>query len=195
MDLKNLPFKNLGNSSSCHYKKIIELEKQNNRAQKFVNNVSEIKWSMCVWCVCVCWEKLWNQQKKYKSGQCSWSLKCPYENQREKKKLNIISQYRNATIMKTTCLYTSTRTQPLSPVQLHCEPMDCSLPGSSIHGIPQAGTQECVSISFNTFTKIALTKWQAIIRVVEELEVLKPPCISDVNVKWWCHFAKLFGSF
>ena len=62
-------------------------------------------------------------------------------------------------IMKTTCLYTSTHAQSLSPVRLYCEPMDCSLPGSSLHGISQAGTLECVAISFsNTVTKIALNK-------------------------------------
>ena len=30
-----------------------------------------------------------------------------------------------------------------------CDPMDCSLPGSSLHGIPQARTLEWVAISFS----------------------------------------------
>ena len=30
-----------------------------------------------------------------------------------------------------------------------CNPMDCSLPGFSIHGILQARTLECVAISFS----------------------------------------------
>ena len=30
-----------------------------------------------------------------------------------------------------------------------CDPMDCSLPGSSVHGIFQAGTQVWVTISFS----------------------------------------------
>ena len=30
-----------------------------------------------------------------------------------------------------------------------CDPMDCSLPGSSVHGIPQARTLEWVAISFS----------------------------------------------
>ena len=30
-----------------------------------------------------------------------------------------------------------------------CNPMDCSLPGSSVHGIPQAGILEWVAISFS----------------------------------------------
>ena len=62
MDLQNLPFKNVGNSSSFHYKKIIELEKQNNRAQKFINNViwDHVK---CV-CVCVCVERDYGINKR-----------------------------------------------------------------------------------------------------------------------------------
>ena len=31
-----------------------------------------------------------------------------------------------------------------------CDPMDCSLPGSSVHGIPQARILEWVAISFST---------------------------------------------
>ena len=30
-----------------------------------------------------------------------------------------------------------------------CDPMDCSLPGSSVHGIFQAGILECLAISFS----------------------------------------------
>ena len=30
-----------------------------------------------------------------------------------------------------------------------CNPMDCSLPGSSIHGIPQARVLEWVAIAFS----------------------------------------------
>ena len=30
-----------------------------------------------------------------------------------------------------------------------CDPMNCSLPGSSVHGIPQARVLECVAISFS----------------------------------------------
>ena len=35
----------------------------------------------------------------------------------------------------------------LSHVGLFCDPMDCSLPGSSVHGIPQARILECITIS------------------------------------------------
>ena len=37
--------------------------------------------------------------------------------------------------------------QPLSRVQLFCFPMDCSLPGYSVHGISQARIVESVAIS------------------------------------------------
>ena len=37
----------------------------------------------------------------------------------------------------------------LSHVQLSCDPMDCSPPGSSVRGIPQARILEKVVISFS----------------------------------------------
>ena len=37
----------------------------------------------------------------------------------------------------------------LSRVQLFCNPVDCSPPGSSVHGISQARIQEWVAISFS----------------------------------------------
>ena len=40
------------------------------------------------------------------------------------------------------------KVKSLSRVQL-CDPVDCSLPGSSVHGILQAGILECVAISFS----------------------------------------------
>ena len=39
--------------------------------------------------------------------------------------------------------------QLLSHVQLFCDPTDCSLPGSSVHGISQARILEWVAISFS----------------------------------------------
>ena len=39
--------------------------------------------------------------------------------------------------------------KPLSHVQLFCNPMDCSLLGSSVHGIFQASVLEWVAISFS----------------------------------------------
>ena len=40
--------------------------------------------------------------------------------------------------------------ESLSRVQSLCDPMDCSLPGSSVHGISQARILEGVAISFST---------------------------------------------
>ena len=37
----------------------------------------------------------------------------------------------------------------ISHIQLFCDPMDCSLPGSSVHGISQSGILEWVAISFS----------------------------------------------
>ena len=39
-----------------------------------------------------------------------------------------------------------------------CNPMECSLPGSSVHGILQAKTLEWTAMSFSTNTKISLKK-------------------------------------
>ena len=37
----------------------------------------------------------------------------------------------------------------LQPCPTLCDPMDCSLPGSSVHGIFQARVLECVAIAFS----------------------------------------------
>ena len=37
----------------------------------------------------------------------------------------------------------------LSHVQLFCDSMDCSLPGSSVYGFPQARILECAAVSFS----------------------------------------------
>ena len=51
-----------------------------------------------------------------------------------------------------------------------CDPMDCSLPGSSVHGIPQARILEWVAISFSwgasrprdqTCVPLCVLHWQA----------------------------------
>ena len=43
-------------------------------------------------------------------------------------------------------------TEPLSRVQLFCNPLDCSPPGSSVHEIFQARILEWVAISFSDYT-------------------------------------------
>ena len=46
----------------------------------------------------------------------------------------------------------------LSHVRLFCDPMDCSPPGSSIHGISQARTLEWVVISLSCQLSVVLSK-------------------------------------
>ena len=43
---------------------------------------------------------------------------------------------------------TESESEPLSPVRL-CNPVDCSLPGSSVHWISQVRILEWVAISFS----------------------------------------------
>ena len=40
-----------------------------------------------------------------------------------------------------------------------CNPMDCSLPGSSVHGILQARTLEWAAVSFSNAWKLGKWKW------------------------------------
>ena len=49
--------------------------------------------------------------------------------------------YRKQVVSHTMCM--------LSCVQLFCDPMDCSSPSSSVHGILQARILEWVAISFS----------------------------------------------
>ena len=46
-----------------------------------------------------------------------------------------------------------------------CDPMDCSLPGSSIHAIFQARVLEWVAISFSRIDAFELWCWRRILRV------------------------------
>ena len=36
---------------------------------------------------------------------------------------------------------------------LHCDPVDCSLPGFSVHGVLQAGILECIAISVSKYCR------------------------------------------
>ena len=47
----------------------------------------------------------------------------------------------------------------LSCVQLFCEPMECCLPGSSVHGISQARILQWVAISYSSFSVDKTTKF------------------------------------
>ena len=111
---------------------------------------------VCV-CVCVCVERDCGINKRNTSQGNAAEVSNVHMKNKEKRNSASLVNIEMQLIMKTTCLYISTHVQSLRPV--YCEPMDCSLPGSSVHGISQAGTLECVAISFSiTFTKIALNK-------------------------------------
>ena len=58
----------------------------------------------------------------------------------------------------------------LSRVRLCCDPMDCSLPGSSIHGILQARTLEWVAISFSN-----AWKWKVKVKSLSRVWLLATP--------------------
>ena len=93
-----------------------------------------------------------------------------------------------------------------------CNPIDWGLPGSSVHGISQARTQEWVAIPFSIYSYQQSIKWcvNSIVQfssvqfsrsVVSdslwphELQHARPPCPSPtpgVHPKprpssWWCH--------
>ena len=49
--------------------------------------------------------------------------------------------------VSTLCVYVCVSAQSLNREQLFCDSMDCSLPGSSVHGILQTRILEWVAIS------------------------------------------------
>ena len=51
-----------------------------------------------------------------------------------------------------------------------CDPMDCSLPGSSVHGILQARTLEWVAISFSN-----AWKWKVKVKSLSRVRLLATP--------------------
>ena len=60
-----------------------------------------------------------------------------------------------------------------SEVALSCltlsDPMDCSPPGSSIHGILQASVLECVAIAFSGMLPLELCNMAALLLIGEAL--------------------------
>ena len=51
-----------------------------------------------------------------------------------------------------------------------CNSMDCSLPGFSVHGIPQARILECVAISFSN-----AGKWKVKVKSLSRVQLLATP--------------------
>ena len=65
--------------------------------------------------------------------------------------INMLSRYRPTTVEDNSNVINSTheRVKVMSDsLQSHCDPMDCSLSGSSVHGILQARILEWVAIPF-----------------------------------------------
>ena len=69
-----------------------------------------------------------------------------------------------------------------------CDPMDCSLPGSSIHGIFQARVLEWVTKPLEL-----LLKRQEITSFGENVEPRELLCTVDVNANWYNHYGKWYG--
>ena len=53
---------------------------------------------------------------------------------------------------------------------IHCDPMNCRLPGSSVHGILQARTLEWVAISFSN-----AWKWKVKVKLLSPVRLLATP--------------------
>ena len=50
-----------------------------------------------------------------------------------------------------------------------CDPLNCSPPDPSVHGILQARILEWIAISFSTFTQEAYPKYQLQKKVIEDI--------------------------
>ena len=66
-----------------------------------------------------------------------------------------------------------------------CDPMDCSSPGSSVHGISQARILEWVAIPFSRDLPDPRIKTEFLAAPVEgELPTIAPPGKSKSNIMW-----------
>ena len=63
-----------------------------------------------------------------------------------------------------------------------CDPMDCSLPGSSVHGIFQTRVLEWVAIAFSFIPIRVAIKKNRITNIDEDVDKLEPSCILGGNV-------------
>ena len=89
--------------------------------------------------------------------------------------------------------------QSLSHVQLFCDPIDCSLPGSSVHGISQARILEWVAISFSRGsswprdkTRVSCTGRQMLYhRATTEWEIVKQLTPLQLSLTGHSHENKL----
>ena len=76
--------------------------------------------------------------------------------------------------------------QVASVVSDSCDPMDCSLPGSSIHGIFQAGVLEWGAIAFSAATMRQHQSQDFLYRDYLEPPYLQPPQYQIFDNQWSC---------
>ena len=72
-------------------------------------------------------------------------------------------------------------------------PMDCSSPGSSVHGILQARVLEWGAVAFSMF-RMAILKSLQIINAREDMEKREPFETVGGNVNMCSHYGKQYGS-
>ena len=75
----------------------------------------------------------------------------------------------------------------LSGILTLCDPMDCSPPGSSVHGIFQARILEGVAISFSRGSSQPRDRTQ-VSGIVGRLY-----CLSDQGIPWWMNELEIFS--
>ena len=80
------------------------------------------------------------------------------------------------------------------------DPMDCSLPGSSLHGIFQARVLEWGAIAFSTMrydctsNRMAIGQNTETLNAKKDVEQQEPLFTVDRNARWHSHFERLLGS-
>ena len=72
-------------------------------------------------------------------------------------------------------------------------PMDCSLPGSSVQGIFQARVLEWVAIAFSIWSEWPLPKSLQTIKAGEGVEKRECFCTVGGNVNWYSHYGRQYG--
>ena len=74
-----------------------------------------------------------------------------------------------------------------------CDPMDCRLPGSSVHGIFQARVLEWGAIAFSEISEWPSPKKSTDNNAGEGVEKREPSCTVCGNVNWYGHYGRQYG--
>ena len=74
------------------------------------------------------------------------------------------------------------------------DPMDCSLPGSSVHGTFQARVLEWGAIAFSTSQNSHHLKSLQITNAGEDEEKWEPTYTAGGNVSWCSHYGEQYGN-